>query len=79
MNVIILLMGIAGTGKKTIGEAIAAQNPQYKLAHHNDWCDPVLKLLGNDALVFWSLEEKGSFLFVVQRICILNIKTKRKN
>lgn len=31
-NNIILLMGIAGTGKMTIGEAIVKQNPHFKLA-----------------------------------------------
>ncbi|HHJ0490126.1 TPA: GNAT family N-acetyltransferase [Legionella pneumophila] len=58
-NVMILLMGIAGTGKKTIGEAITTLAPQFRLAHHHAWIDPVLKLLGNDAQVFWSLDEKG--------------------
>ena len=56
---IILLMGIAGTGKKTIGEAITTLASQFRLAHHHAWIDPVLKLLGNDAQVFWSLDDKG--------------------
>ena len=30
-NNIILLMGIAGSGKMTIGEAIVKQNPNFKL------------------------------------------------
>lgn len=58
-NTIILLMGIAGTGKKTIGEAITHQDNSFRLAHHHAWIDPVLKLLGNNASVWWSLDEKG--------------------
>lgn len=58
-NNIILLMGIAGTGKKTIGEAIAQQDHHVKLAHHHTWIDPILKLLGDDDQVWWSLDEKG--------------------
>lgn len=62
---IILLMGIAGTGKKTIGDAIIKQDRTFKLAHHHDWIDPVLKLLDehyhndNVASVWYSLDEKG--------------------
>ncbi|MFO8671966.1 hypothetical protein SC848_01050 [Legionella pneumophila serogroup 1] len=51
-NNIILLMGIAGTGKRTIGEEIVAQDNTFRLAHHHDWIDPILKLLGSDASVF---------------------------
>ncbi|HHF7373701.1 TPA: GNAT family N-acetyltransferase [Legionella bozemanae] len=58
-NMMILLMGIAGTGKKTIGEAITTLASQFRLAHHHAWIHPVLKLLGNDAQVFWSLDDKG--------------------
>ncbi|MDP3560973.1 MAG: hypothetical protein Q8R83_02195 [Legionellaceae bacterium] len=62
---IILLMGIAGTGKKTIGDAIIRQDKAFKLAHHHDWVDPVLKLFDDDchnddtASVWYSLDEKG--------------------
>lgn len=52
-------MGIAGTGKKTIGEAITHQDNTFKLAHHHGWIDPVLKLFGTDASVWYELDEKG--------------------
>ena len=59
-NNIILLMGIAGTGKKTIGEEISKQDASFKLAHHHAWIDPILKLLNNNAAAAWqSLDEKG--------------------
>ena len=58
-NNIILLMGIAGTGKMTIGEAIIKQNANFKLVTPDSAIDPVLKLLGDNAQVMWSLDEKG--------------------
>jgi len=58
-NNIILMMGIAGTGKMTIGEAIVKQNPNFKLVTPDLAMEPVLKLLGDDADVMWSLNEKG--------------------
>lgn len=58
-NNIILLMGIAGTGKMTIGEAIVKQNPHFKLATPDSSLDPVLKLLGDNEQVWSSLDEKG--------------------
>lgn len=57
-NCIILLMGIAGTGKRTIAEAIVRQS-NFKLVHHHSWTDPILNLLGTDESVWWSLDEKG--------------------
>ena len=65
MNTIILLTGIAGTGKKTIGETITQIDPNFKLAHHHDYLDPILKLLDdhpfddNATSVWNSLNEKG--------------------
>ncbi len=58
-NNIILLTGIAGTGKMTIGETIVKQNPHIKLAIPDIWFGPVLKLLGDNEQVMWSLDEKG--------------------
>jgi aminoglycoside 6'-N-acetyltransferase len=58
-NNIILLMGIAGTGKMSIGEAIVKQNPHFKLVTPDSAIDPVLKLLGDNEQVWWSLDEKG--------------------
>lgn len=40
-NIMILLMGIAGIGKKTIGEAITKRDSSFKLAHHHAWIDPI--------------------------------------
>lgn len=59
INNIILLMGIAGTGKMTIGEAIVKQNPHFKLVTPDSSINPVLKLLGDNEQVMWSLDEKG--------------------
>lgn len=58
-NNIILLMGIAGTGKMTIGETIVKQNPHFKLSTPDSSLDSVLKLLGDNEQVWWSLDEKG--------------------
>jgi hypothetical protein len=58
-NNIILLMGIAGSGKMTIGEAIAQQDPHFKFISPHDWLDPLLKLLKDDESVWWLLDEKG--------------------
>jgi aminoglycoside 6'-N-acetyltransferase len=58
-NNIILLMGIAGTGKMTIDETIVKQNPYFKLATPDSAIDPVLKLLGDNEQVWWTLDEKG--------------------
>lgn len=51
-------MGIAGTGKRTVGEALAKQS-NFKFVHHHSWIDPILNLLGTDSSVFWDLEEKS--------------------
>lgn len=65
MNTIILLTGIAGTGKKTIGQAISNINPAFKLLHHHDYLDPILKILdsnppnSNPDSIWWSLDDKG--------------------
>lgn len=58
-NNIILLMGIAGTGKMTIGETIVRHNPHFKLSTPDSSLEPVLKLLGGNEQVWWSLDEKG--------------------
>jgi hypothetical protein len=52
-------MGIAGTGKMTIGETIVKQSPHFKLVTPDASIDPILRLLGDDAHVMWSLNEKG--------------------
>jgi len=58
-NNIILLMGIAGTGKMTIGETIVKQNSLVKLATSELFLESVLKLLGDNEQIWWSLDEKG--------------------
>lgn len=57
-NCIILIMGFAGTGKRTVGEALSRKT-HFKFVHHHTWIDPILNLLGNDYSVWWELNEKG--------------------
>lgn len=55
-------MGIAGSGKMTIGEAIIKQNPSFKLVTPDSSFGSILKLLGEpsyDDKVMWSLDAKG--------------------
>ena len=52
-------MGMAGTGKMTIGETIVKHNPHFKLVTPDSAINPVLKLLGDNEQVWWSLNEKG--------------------
>lgn len=58
-NHIILLMGIAGTGKMTIARSIANQNPSFKLVIHDIWTKQILELVGENAQAWWQLDEKG--------------------
>lgn len=59
-NTIILLMGIAGTGKATIGAAMTQKNQNFRFVPHHSWIDPILNLFGDDeSKVFWGLDEKG--------------------
>ena len=58
-NNIILLMGIAGCGKMTIGNEIVKQDPSFKLTTPDSSFGSVLKLLSDDDQVMWSLNEKG--------------------
>ena len=55
-NCIILLMGIAGTGKRTIGTALSKKS-NFKLALHDWWMEPILNLLCKDSM--WELDENG--------------------
>lgn len=57
-NWIILLMGFAGTGKRTVG-GLLSQETHFKFVHHHSWIDPILNLLGDDYMVWWELNEKG--------------------
>ena len=57
-NCIILLMGFAGTGKRTIGEELSKQ-ANFRFVHHHAWTDPILNLLGNNSEVWWDLNEQG--------------------
>ena len=59
-NTIILLIGIAGTGKATIGAAMTQKNQNFRFVPHHSWIDPILNLFGDDeSKVFWGLDEKG--------------------
>ncbi|GEM_PF-1908021 len=77
-NNIILLTGIAGSGKMTIGKAIVKQHPEFKLITTDPWVEPILKLLGDNEQVWWSLDEKGwkainqsldVMLYTVSEVC----------
>ena len=65
MDTIILLTGIAGTGKRTIGQAISHINPAFTLLHHHDYLDPILKQFDNSPQnsnpdsIWWNLDDKG--------------------
>ena len=58
-------MGIAGTGKTTIAQAIAKQDNRFKIACHHTWLDPILNLLSDTSAsidpssVWLSLDQKG--------------------
>lgn len=71
-NTIILLMGIAGTGKMTVGNAIRKQDNSFKLVTSDSWSDPILRLLGDDESIWWSLDEKGWDAVNQSRDVILN-------
>lgn len=58
-NTIILLSGIAGTGKNTIAKAINKEDKCFKVVHHHSYLDPILRLFGDDSSVFWDLDDKG--------------------
>lgn len=55
-NCLVLLMGLPGSGKKTVGEALV-KNSNFRIA--TDWYDPILKLLGDDYQVMWNLNEEA--------------------
>lgn len=57
-NVIILLMGFAGSGKRTVGQALAKKT-SFRFVHHHSWIDPILNLLGNDSSVWFTLTDKA--------------------
>ncbi len=71
-NTIILLMGIAGSGKMTISNAIKKQDNNFKLTSSDSWSDPILKLLGDDEAIWWALDEKGWNAINQARDVILN-------
>lgn len=52
-------MGIAGSGKMTIGESIVKRDPSFKLVTPDSSFGSILKLLCDNADVMWSLDQKG--------------------
>lgn len=59
-NHIILLMGIAGTGKHTIGlELTTLAGDGTRFVHHHTWTDPIVRLFGNTPDAFWQVTESG--------------------
>src|SRR5579862_5116215 len=71
-NTIILLMGIAGSGKMTIGNAIRKQDNSFKLVTSDSWSDPILRLLGDNESIWWALDDKGWNAVNQARDVILN-------
>ena len=78
-NNIILLMGIAGTGKMTIGEAIVQQDRHFKLASHHTWIDPVLKLLGNDEQLLELVASYKNVLITIGQIKNVDVRVQLFN
>lgn len=54
----VLLMGFAASGKRTVGEALCKETG-FTFVHHHAWMDPILNLLGQDASVFLRLNESA--------------------
>lgn len=58
-NVIVFITGISGIGKRTIGEAICKLDPSFQNVTPDDWMTPILRLLGDDDSVLYSLTTEG--------------------
>lgn len=58
-NTIVLLIGLAGTGKKTFGKTIASIDASFRFVHHHAWIDPILNLFGDEASVMDDLPPEG--------------------
>jgi hypothetical protein len=58
-NVIILLTGIDGVGKRTIGEALCSLDRTFRLVLSDFWLNPVLQLMSDDPNVINTLDAKG--------------------
>lgn len=71
-NTIILITGIAGTEKNTIAEAIKKIEPSFKVSQSHSYYDPILKLLGDDASVWRTLDEKAWNAINQAREVVLN-------
>jgi len=54
-NIIVLLVGIAGVGKRTIGESMFSIDHTFRCVLCDSWLEPILRLLGDDPTVMNSL------------------------
>ena len=57
-NCLILLMGLPGVGKQTVGKALARQT-NFRLVDHHGYYDVFLKLFGDDGSVMETLDEQA--------------------
>lgn len=58
-NIIVLLTGISGIGKRTIGQAMCTVNPSFRCVLSDSWQDPILRLLGDDSTVMNTLTSES--------------------
>jgi len=58
-NTIVLLMGIAGVGKRTIAQAMFKMDNSFRFVPNDSWVDPILNLLGDEPTIMNTLTSEG--------------------
>ena len=58
-NIIVLLTGIDGVGKRTIGETLCSLDRTFKLVLSDLWLNPILSLMGDGPNVINTLDAEG--------------------
>jgi aminoglycoside 6'-N-acetyltransferase len=58
-NTIILLMGIAGVGKRAIAQSMVQQDNSFHMVLNDSWVDPILRLFGDEPTVMNDLTPAG--------------------
>lgn len=53
-NCLVLLMGLPGVGKRTIGEELS-KTYHFRFSDHHALFDPIVKLFGDDYQTWWNL------------------------